>query len=119
MTDVATLQFALDQLTTVVASLETSQMATVSNCEPWTVQQLASHALNNQLLWAGMVTGQAIVSVEDTMEAVPYAGDLAVFAEDAAARSLALWSSEGVLESLHTTPFGTLPGSIVINFPVI
>jgi uncharacterized protein (TIGR03086 family) len=53
------------------------------------------------------------------MEAVPYAGDIAVFAEDTAARSLALWQTDGVLESLHTTPFGTLPGSIVINFPVV
>ncbi len=119
MTEVATLQIALDQLTPVIASLESSQMATVTNCEPWTVRQLASHALNNQLLWAGMVTGQPTVSVEETMHAVPYAGDLALFAEDAAARSLALWSSEGVLEREHVTPFGTLPGAIVINFPTV
>ena len=30
----------------------------VTNCEPWTVRRLASHALNNQLLWAGLVTGR-------------------------------------------------------------
>ena len=59
-------------------------METVTNCEPWTVRQLASHALNNQLLWAGLVTGQQLVSVEDTMGAVPYEGDLAAFADDVA-----------------------------------
>lgn len=119
MNDVATLQVALEHLTSVVGSLDDSQMPTVTNCEPWTVRRLASHAVNNQLVWAGIVNGQQIVSVEDTMTAVPYDGDLAVYAEEAAARSLALWSTEGVLEREHTTPFGTLPGAVVINFPTV
>ncbi|MGZ4735298.1 MAG: TIGR03086 family metal-binding protein [Acidimicrobiia bacterium] len=119
MTQIETLEFALDQLTAVVASLDGSQMDTATNCEPWTVRQLVSHAVNNQLFWAGMVTGEEIVSVEDTMSAVPYEGDLAPVAQDAAARSLVMWSSEGVLGSTHATPFGDLPGSMVINFPTV
>ena len=55
----------------MVASIDDSQMGTVTNCEPWTVRQLASHALNNQLLWAGLVTGQQLVSMEDTMGGAP------------------------------------------------
>jgi uncharacterized protein (TIGR03086 family) len=119
MTHVETLRFALDELSAVVASLDSSQMDTVTNCEPWTVRRLASHAVNNQLLWAGMVTGEATVSVEDTMGAVPHAGDLAVFAKDAATRALAMWSTPGVLELTHVTPFGELPGSVVILFPTV
>ena len=119
MTQVETLRFALNELSTVVASLNSSQMDTVTNCEPWTVRQLASHAVNNQLLWAGMVTGQETVSVEDTMGAVPYQGDLAAYADDAAGRALAMWNTEGVLERTHATPFGELPGSIVILFPTV
>jgi uncharacterized protein (TIGR03086 family) len=119
MTQVETLKFALDELNAVVASLDRSQMDTVTNCEPWTVRQLASHAVNNQLLWAGMVTGQATVSVEDTMGAVPYEGDLVAFAQDAAGQALAMWSTEGVLERTHMTPFGELPGSVVILFPTV
>jgi uncharacterized protein (TIGR03086 family) len=119
MTQIATLEFALDQLTAVVASLDSSQMDTATNCEPWTVRQLVSHAVNNQLLWAGMVTGEEIVSVEDTMSALPYEGDLAPVAQDAAARTLVIWGSEGVLGSTHATPFGDLPGSMVINFPTV
>src|SRR3954470_16803125 len=115
MTDVETLQLGLEQLASVVTALASSQMSTVTNCEPWTVRQLASHALNNQLVWAGMVTGEQIVSFEDTMNAVPYAGDLAVYADDAIAISLERWSSEGVLDRTHATPFGDLPGAIVIN----
>ncbi len=119
MDQVATLGYALDKLRGVVTTLDDSQMDAVTNCEPWTVRRLASHALNNQLLWAGLVTGQEIVSVEDTMGAVAYEGDLAPFAEDATARAMAMWRTEGVLEAIHATPFGELPGSVVVNFPTI
>ena len=83
MDQLATLKYALDELTGVVAALDDSQMDTVTNCAPWTVRQLASHAVNNQLLWAGIVTGNDIVSAEVTMGAVAYDGDLAPFADDA------------------------------------
>ena len=119
MDQLATLEFALNHLREVVASLDDSQMDTVSNCEPWTVRRLASHALNNQLLWAGVVTGEHSVSPEDTMGAVSHEGDLAAFANGATGRALALWRTEGLLEGLHMTPMGELPGSVVILFPTI
>jgi uncharacterized protein (TIGR03086 family) len=119
MDQLATLEFALNHLSEVVAALDDSQMDTVTNCAPWTVRQLASHALNNQLLWAGIVTGQTIVSAEDTMHAVPLEGDLAPIADDVARRAFAMWSTEGVLEQTHATPLGELPGSAVINFAII
>ncbi len=119
MDQLATLGYALDKLRAVVVTLDDSQMDAVTNCEPWTVRQLASHALNNQLVWAGLVTGQEIVSAEDTMGAVPYEGDLALFAEDATARAMAMWRTEGVMEAIHATPFGELPGAVVVNFPTI
>jgi len=102
-----------------VAALDDSELDTVTNCEPWTVRRLASHALNNQLLWAGLVTGQETVSMENTMGAVAYDGDLATYADQVAERSTAMWGTPGVLDALHATPFGTLPGSVVINFATI
>ena len=53
------------------------------------------------------------------MGAVAYDGDLAPIAADAAQRALAMWGTEGVLERMHATPFGELPGSTVINFAII
>ena len=47
MNQLATLRYALNELTGVVAALDESQMDTVTNCAPWTVRQLASHAVNN------------------------------------------------------------------------
>ena len=94
-------------------------MDVVSNCEPWTVRRLASHALNNQLLWAGVVTGEETVSPEETMGAVPYDGDLAEYADEVTDRSLAMWGTDGVLDANHVTPMGELPGTVVINFATI
>jgi uncharacterized protein (TIGR03086 family) len=114
-----TLDVALRALQEQVVVLQDDQMEIVSNCEPWTVRRLASHALNNQLLWAGIVTGEETVSAEDTMGAAPYDGDLAQFAGEVTGRTLAMWGTDGVLDSIHVTPLGELPGSVVINFAII
>jgi uncharacterized protein (TIGR03086 family) len=119
MDPLATLEYALDELRAVVATLDDSQMDMVTNCEPWTVRRLASHALNNQLLWAGMVGGQDLVSAGDTMGAVPIEGDLAALADEIVERALAIWRGDGVLETMHATPFGELPGDVVVNFPTV
>lgn len=119
MDQMATLEFAIGELHREVAALDDSELDIVTNCAPWTVRRLASHALNNQLLWAGLVTGQETVTVEDTMGAVPYNGDLAPYADEVTVRSLAMWATPGVSTALHATPFGELPGSVVINFATI
>ena len=115
----ATLEYGVHELRRQVAALQDADMQVVSNCEPWTIRQLASHTLNNQLLWGGVVTGQSIVSVDDTMGGVPHDGDLTKFADDVSDRSLAMWHTAGVLEAIHATPFGELPGTVVINFATI
>jgi uncharacterized protein (TIGR03086 family) len=119
MDEIATLSFAMGELRREVAALDDADLDTVTNCEPWTVRRLASHALNNQLLWAGLVAGEKTVSLEDTMGAVAYDGDLAAYADEVAERGLAMWSTPGVLAAVHATPFGELPGSVVITFPTI
>ena len=119
MDSLQTLEYSLQELRRVVAKLDEAQMAASSNCEPWTVRQLASHALNNQLVWAGFVTGQQIVSFEDTMKAVPTEGALAPVVDDVAARAMAMWRTQGVFDSIHKTPLGELPGSVIINFAII
>ena len=119
MNQMATLEFAVGELHREVTALDDSELDTVTNCEPWTVRRLASHALNNQLLWAGLVTGEEIVTAEDTMGAVAYDGDLATYADEVGERSLAMWAAPGVLTAVHATPFGELPGSVVVNFPTI
>ena len=119
MDQLATLEFALDELRRVVVSLDDSEMETVTNCEPWTVRRLASHTLNNQLFWASIVTGEPVVTPEHVMTAVPHEGDLADLANEARDRALATWGAAGVLDGTYETPFGALPGSTVILFPTV
>ena len=119
MDQLATLEFAIGELHREVAALDESDMDVVTNCPPWTVRRLASHALNNQLLWAGTVTGEKLVTVEDTMGAVAYDGDLATYADEVAERAVAMWATPGLFTAIHTTPFGELPGTVVINFAII
>jgi uncharacterized protein (TIGR03086 family) len=115
----ATLDFAIRALQEQVVALADEQMEIVSNCEPWTVRRLASHALNNQLFWGGVVTGEETVSFDATMGAVPYDGDLAQYSDEVTGRALAMWETDGVLDATHVTPLGELPGSAVINFAII
>lgn len=119
MDHLQTLDYALEELRRVVGTLDESVMDGPTNCAPWTVRRLASHALNNQLVWAGLVTGQQLAAVDDAMGAVPIDGDLAPVAADVTTRALELWSTDGVLEAMHTTPFGDLPGAVVIDFAII
>lgn len=115
----------MDQRELLVVSMEAlrrvddSEMDIATNCEPWTTRRLASHALNNQLLWGGAVSGQDLVTLEETMGAAPHAGDLTVFADSTVERAGEIWADESVLDAVHATPFGELPGTVVIDFPTI
>jgi len=113
------IDYSLGELRHAVAGLDASAMEAGTNCEPWTVRRLASHALNNQLFWGGLVSGQQLVSFEDSMGAVPIEGDLGPVADDVAAQAGAMWRTDGVLDAIHATPLGDVPGSVVIQFAII
>src|SRR5262249_33900524 len=96
MDQVELLEYSLAELRDQVVALDDDDLDVVSNCDAWSVRQLASHALNNQLLWAGLVTGNVTVSVEDTMGGVPIDGDLTPVARDVCERTLTMWRTPGV-----------------------
>ena len=119
MDDLTLLARAGDELERVIAGLDDAEMDVVTNCPPWTVRRLASHVLKNQLFWAGLVTGQDLMRQDEAMAAVPYDGDLGPIAAEVAAQVVELWRAEGVLTAQHQTPFGELPGAVVVNFALI
>jgi uncharacterized protein (TIGR03086 family) len=119
MDHVTLLEYAEDELNSVIARLDQSEMDLVSNCPPWTVRRLASHALKNQLVWAGLVTDQQLMPVDEAMGAVPYEGDLAPIAAEVTALALQMWRSDGVMTTQHHTPLGVLPGAVVVDFALI
>jgi uncharacterized protein (TIGR03086 family) len=113
------LEQAEDQLVRVIHGIDESELELPTNCPPWTVRRLASHALKNQLFWGGSAGDQQLMPLEEAMTAVPYDGDLAPIASDVAARVLALWRGDEVMTTDHDTPFGRLPGPVVIDFAII
>ncbi|MGY2875367.1 uncharacterized protein (TIGR03086 family) [Marmoricola sp. URHA0025 HA25] len=113
------LEYAEGQLADVIDGLGEAEMEVVTNCPPWTVRRLASHVLKNQLFWAGTVTGQQLMTLEESMGAVPYDGDLGPIADEVIPRALELWRSDGVMTAQHDTPFGVLPGTVVVDFAII
>jgi uncharacterized protein (TIGR03086 family) len=119
MDDLTLLSQAGYELGRVVAEVADGDMDVVSNCPPWTVRRLASHALKNQLFWAGLVTGQHLMPQDEAMAAVPYEGDLAPIAGEVVAQVVDLWHTDGVMTASHVTPFGELPGAVVVNFALI
>jgi uncharacterized protein (TIGR03086 family) len=119
MNDLTLLTRTVRELERVITNLGDDDLEVVSNCPPWTIRRLASHVLKNQLFWAGCVTGQELMPQAEAMEAVPYAGDLAPVAAEVCHRVLALWATDDVFDRHHVTPFGELPGSVVVNFSVI
>jgi uncharacterized protein (TIGR03086 family) len=113
------LERAEEELVQVISLLDEAEMEVVTNCPPWTVRHLASHVLKNQLFWAGSVTGQNLMAIEESMGAVPYDGDLAPIADEVAVQVLELWRTDGVMTAQHDTPFGVLPGAVVVDFAII
>ena len=93
----------------VIGELADAEMDVVSNCPPWTVRRLASHAIKNQLFWAGLVTGRDLMPQDEAMAAVPYDGDLAPIAAEVSAQVVELWHTDGVMTAAHVTPFGACP----------
>jgi uncharacterized protein (TIGR03086 family) len=119
MDDLTLLTGAEHELNRVIAELDGGEMDVVTNCPPWTVRRLASHALKNQLFWAGLVTGQELMPQREAMAAVPYHGELSPIAAEVTDQVVRLWHAEGVLTAHHETPFGELPGAVVLNFAVV
>ena len=119
MDDLALLTQAVRELDRVIDGVDAAEMEHETNCPPWTVRRLASHVLKNQLFWAGSVTGQDLMPQDEAMAAVPYDGDLAPISASVADQVIELWHTDGVLEAHHVTPFGELPGAVVVNFALI
>jgi uncharacterized protein (TIGR03086 family) len=107
------------RLREVVSGIDDAELDVVSNCAPWTVRRLAGHALKNQLFWAGVVTGQDLMAQDEAMAAVPYDADLGPVAAEVTATVVELWHTAGVLEARHVTPFGELPGAVVVDFALV
>src|SRR3954452_18477250 len=113
------LERSATQLVDVIDRLDESEMDVVTNCPPWTVRRLAVHALKNQLFWAGSVTGQDLIALEESMGAVPYDDELAPIASAVSTQAVELWHTDWIMKAHSDTPLSSLPGAVVVNFALV
>lgn len=119
MDHLALLTYSEELLGQVVGEIAADEMDLGTNCPPWTTRQLASHALKNQLFWAGTVVDEDLMALDEAMAAVPYEGNLGPIASEVTRLAVQLWHRDGIMTAEHTTPFGVLPGAVVVNFAIV
>ncbi len=119
MDDLTLLTGAEHELNRVIATLEGGELDVVSNCPPWTVRRWP--AMLSRTSSSGPGSSPARTSWRRTRRwpLVPYEGELAPIAAEVTDRVARLWHTEGVLAAHHDTPFGELPGAVVVNFAIV
>jgi hypothetical protein len=115
-------QTGLASLAGLIGYLAILTGGVVSPLVVWLVLVPAEAALTGgrtAVLRAGLVAGEQLVSFEDAMAAVPIDGDLAPVADEVATQAAALWRTDGILDAMHVTPLGEVPGSVVAYFATV
>jgi len=91
----------------VLANVTTEQLDGPTPCESWDVRSLINHIVGAHHWFASMAAGEPM----DTAEIDFGSGDYLAAFDDSTAKSVAAFSSDGVLEKTITLPFGEFPGS--------
>jgi uncharacterized protein (TIGR03086 family) len=98
---------ALDATGHVVEAVGPDQWSAATPCADWTASDLLRHLVRGNSLFAAALGGETL-----PQEAGP---DLQAAYRDSAAALLAAFSAPGALERMVTSPFGTVPGAVVLN----
>jgi uncharacterized protein (TIGR03086 family) len=90
----------------VLAKVATSQLDAATPCQSWDVRGLINHVVGGQYFFAAGVQGTPPPAEQD------YAGgDFVAAFDEATAGTIAAFGADGVLDKMHTLPFGEMPGS--------
>jgi uncharacterized protein (TIGR03086 family) len=110
MQPVTDYQLAAANIATLLSNLDEKNLAAPTPCGDWTVQGLAAHLVGNTAFFAG--AGGRVV--EDRGDGVG-AADARPRFERAASAVVDGFSAPGALDADVATPFGTVPGAIVLG----
>lgn len=90
----------------VLAGVSADQMQNSTPCASWDVAALINHIVGGQHFFLAGLKGTPPSEAPDFS-----AGDFVAAFDDAAAACLAGFQEDGVMEKMHTLPFGEMPGS--------
>jgi uncharacterized protein (TIGR03086 family) len=105
-------RLATDSFTNLVAGVRPDQLAILTSCPEWSVQELVGHVVKGNLMFTRLLTG-----AEPT--AVDAAGDPAAAISGSAKALREAASAEGVLGKTFNTPMGERTGGRLMAIRVL
>ena len=94
----------------VLTGVSADQMQNSTPCASWDVSGLINHIVGAQYFFLAGLQGTP------PSEAPDYAaGDFSAAFDEASAACLAAFQADGVMEKMHTLPFGEMPGSAFLG----
>src|SRR5260370_27485450 len=100
------LEQAIASARTVLAGVSKDQLGDATPCAAWKVSDLINHIVGGQSFFEAGAKGDPPAPGETDYAATDF---IAAF-DDAAKRSVAAFSADGVMERMLTLPFGQMPG---------
>jgi uncharacterized protein (TIGR03086 family) len=103
---------ALGATERLIAAVRDDQWTHPTPCTEWNVRQLVNHVVVGNYRFASILRGE----VPPTPEQILQSSDSPLAAyRDSAASVVGAFRQTGVLESLFTIPFGTVPGAVALH----
>ena len=110
---------AVNLMQPIVAEVRPNQLTASTPCTTWNVQALLNHNIKVAQWTQGIIaSGPATVNPMEVSGALPNEGAAAAFSSGTAA-VLAALNPRGTLEKVVTTPFGEMPVSNFLMFPIV
>lgn len=114
------LRVALDSFRRVIGGVQAEQWALPTPCVGWNVDDLTTHVVSGNRMFAAILRGEQTPSFSggDRAEVGHLVGDRVAAYDEAASELLAAFGAEGALERVVTVGFGTIPGSVALHLRV-
>ncbi len=105
------LEQAITATRAVLAGVAKEQLRDPTPCAQWKVSDLINHLVGAQYFFVAGCTGAPMAHDETDYAA----GDFVAAFDEGAAKAVAAFSADGVMEKMLTLPFGQMPGAAFIH----
>ena len=107
----APLEQAIAVTRQILAGVSPDQLGDSTPCATWKVSDLINHIVGGQAFFEAGVLGEPPAGTDVDFAA----GDFVATFDDASARCVAAFQTEGVMEKMLTLPFGQMPGAAFVG----
>jgi uncharacterized protein (TIGR03086 family) len=109
------LQAALAAARAMIAGIGEGQWALPTPCPEWTVDELTTHVILGNRMFAAAVQGGQAAEFTDQVGVGTIDGDRVAAYDEAAEHLVTAFGEDGALDRVVTVPFGTVPGAVALH----